>query len=175
MPVSTAESIQTEIHRKAVENIVNEMALTLVRTSGSPVVTDAKDFSTCLLDERGQQLALSSYILLHAATSLLNTEAVIEQLAGDGAQPCPGDGWIVNDPYMGSQHQGDVGIVMPAFYGDEHVGWAFSNLHVLDIGGMGVSGSAPAAVSVFDEALRFGAIRIIRDGRLEPEWKRYIA
>jgi N-methylhydantoinase B len=75
---------------------------------------------------------------------------------------------------MGSQHQGDVGIVMPLFHRGRHVGWAFSNLHVLDIGGMGVSGSAPAAVSVYDEALRFGAIRIIREGRVDEEWKRYL-
>jgi N-methylhydantoinase B len=47
-------------------------------------------------------------------------------------------------------------------------------LHVLDIGGMGVSGSAPAAVSVYDEALRFAAIRVIRDGRVDEEWRRYL-
>ncbi len=169
------DALAAEVQRKAVENIVNEMALTLVRTSGSPVVTDAKDFSTCLLDEAGEQLALSSYILLHSSTAWLNTMAVIDQLARDGAGPRPGDGWIVNDPYLGAQHQGDVGIVMPVFYGFEHVGWGFSNLHVLDIGGMGVSGSAPAAVSLYDEALLFGAIRIIRDGRLDKEWSRYIA
>ncbi len=169
-----ADAIQTEIHRKAMENIVNEMALTLVRTSGSPVVTDAKDFSTCLLDEAGEQLALSSYILLHSSTAWLNTDAVIKQLARDQLEARPGDGWIVNDPYCGSQHQGDVGIVTPMFYRSDLIGWAFSNLHVLDIGGMGVSGSAPAAVSVFDEALRFGAIRIIRAGQIDDEWKRYI-
>ncbi len=169
------DRIQTEIHRKAIENIVNEMALTLVRTSGSPIVTDAKDFSTCLLDERGEQLGLGCYVLLHSATSWMNTEAVIEELRRNGRKPRRGDGWIVNDPYTaGAQHQGDVGIVMPTFYGDEHVGWAFSNLHVLDIGGMGVSGVALAARSVYDEALRFGVIQVIRDGQLDEEWKRYI-
>ncbi len=173
--MSDHDPVSTEIHRKGIENIVNEMALTLVRTSGSPVVTDAKDFSTCLLDEAGEQLGISSYILLHSATARLNTEAVIAQLADDGSRPYPGDGWIVNDPYSGSQHQGDMGVVMPTFYRDEHVGWAFANVHVLDIGGMGVSGSAPDAVSVFDEALRFAGTRIIRDGRLDAEWKRYIA
>ncbi len=168
------DPIQTEIHRKAVENIVNEMALTLVRTSGSPSVTDAKDFCTCVMDEAGEQLGLSSYMLLHSATARLNTRAVMEQLERERAEPRPGDGWIVNDPYLGSQHQGDVGIVTPMFYRHEHVGWAFSNLHVLDIGGMGVSGSAPGAVSVFDEALRFGAIRVIREGVMDDEWKRYL-
>src|SRR3954447_19305390 len=109
--MAVSDPVRTEVHRKAIENIVNEMALTLVRTSGSPSVTDAKDFCTCLLDEAGELLGLSSYILLHAATAQLNTQAVIEQLQHDGVDPRPGDGWIVNDPYLGSQHQGDVGIV----------------------------------------------------------------
>ena len=54
-------------------------------------------------------------------------------------------------------HQGDVAIIMPQFYDGAHVGWAFSNVHVADVGGMGVSGFAPGARSVYDEGLRFGA------------------
>ncbi len=170
------DPVATEVHRKAIENIVNEMAVTLVRTSGSPVVSHAKDFSTCLLDERGEQLALSCYVLIHSASAWLNTQALIEQLERDDVTPRPGDGWIVNDPYdYGAQHQGDVAIIMPTFYRGEHIGWAFSNLHVLDIGGISVSGVAPGALSVYDEALRFPGLQIIREGHLDDEWKRYIA
>ena len=46
-----------------------------------------------------------------------------------------GDGWIVNDPHSaGAMHQGDVSVIMPTFYGDEHIGWSFANMHVLDVG-----------------------------------------
>jgi N-methylhydantoinase B len=74
-------AVDAEIHRKALENIVNEMAITLVRTSGSPIVTDAMDFSTCLLDADGEQLGLAAYILAHSASSLIGTKAVIADLA----------------------------------------------------------------------------------------------
>ncbi len=169
------DPLQTEIHRKALENIVNEMAVTLVRTSGSPIVTDSKDFSTCILDAKGEHLALSAYVLLHASTGWLNTLAVMNRLEREGKEVHPGDGWIVNDPYTaGSAHQGDVGIAMPSFYHDKHVGWAFANLHVLDIGGMGVSGIAPTALTVYDEALRFPAIKIICNGKIDDEWRVYI-
>ena len=40
-------------------------------------------------------------------------------------------------------HQGDVSVIMPTFYGDEHLGWSFANMHVLDVGGVGISGYAP--------------------------------
>jgi N-methylhydantoinase B len=168
------DPIAVEIHRKALENITNEMALTLVRTSGSPVVVDAKDFSTCLLDTIPEQLGFSAYILLHTASSLIGARTIAGRIAGSDLRP--GDGWVANDPYdSGAMHQGDVGIIMPLFHHGDHVGWAFSNVHVLDIGGGAISGFAPNARTMYEEALRFPAVRIIQQGEIEPEWERFIA
>lgn len=173
MTTQTADPVSIEIHRKALENITTEMAIALTRTSGSPVVYEVQDFATSLLDTDGEQLAMSATVLLHAGSSLLGTVAIIESL--NGASPREGDGWIVNDSFSaGAQHQGDVAIIMPTFYAGEHVGWAFTNVHVLDVGGMGVSGFAPGAKTVFDEGVRFPATRVMRDGELEQEWVDYI-
>lgn len=169
------DPVGAEVHRKALENLANDMGITLVRTSGSPSTTDAKDYSTCLLDTSGEQLAMSSSMLAHSASSLLGTNAVIDALAEAGEEPCPGDGWLVNDPHRcGALHQADVGVVTPIFTGKELVGWAFSNVHLLDVGGSGVSGIAPSALSMFEEGLRFPAVRAIRDNRLDDAWANYI-
>lgn len=168
------DPIAVEIHRKALQNIVNEMAITLARTSGSPVVYEVQDFATCLTDRAGEQLAMSSTMLFHAGSSLMGTRLVIENL-GD-VEVRRGDGWILNDPFEGGAlHQGDVGIITPTFYRDDHVGWAFSNLHMVDIGGSGVSGFAPAATSVYEEGLRFPATRVIENGVLDLNWERFIS
>jgi N-methylhydantoinase B len=165
-----------EIHRHALDNITREMALTLVRTSGTPSVTDAKDFCTCLLDVNAEQLSLSAYVLIHAATSLLGVRALVRQLAGRGQKPQPGDGWIVNDPHDGGAvHQADAGIITPLFHREDHVGWAFSNVHLLDVGGSGRAGLNPGAHTVFDEGIRFPVVQIIRDGRIEQPWVDFIA
>ncbi|MBK5218414.1 MAG: hydantoinase B/oxoprolinase family protein [Thermoleophilia bacterium] len=174
MKTQTADPVSIEIHRKALENITSEMAIALTRTSGSPVVYEVQDFATSLLDVDGEQLAMSATVLFHAGSSLLGTQAIIESL--DGASPSEGEGWIVNDTFEGgAQHQGDVAIIMPTFYQGDHVGWAFTNVHVLDVGGMGVSGFAPGAKTVFDEGVRFPATKIMRDGELDPEWVKYIS
>jgi len=174
MPVAVSDPIAVEVHRRALQNITTEMAITITRTSGSPVIYEVQDFATCLMDREGEHLSMSAAILFHAGSSLLGTQSVIESLDGD--EPRPGDGWIVNDPFSGgAMHQGDVAIITPLFHDGDHVGWAFSNVHVIDIGGMGVSGFAPSATSVHDEALRFPATRIITDGVLDPGWERYIA
>jgi N-methylhydantoinase B len=166
--------IAAEVHRKALENLTHEMAITLVRTSGSPIVTEAKDFSTCLLDTRPEHLGFAAYVLFHIGSSLVGTQ-VIDSLVVDGDLR-PGDGWLVNDPHTaGAMHQGDVSVIMPTFYEDEHLGWSFANMHVLDVGGVGISGYAPGARDVYQEGLRFPPIRIIRDGGIDFEWEHFIA
>lgn len=167
--------IAAEVHRKAMQNITDEMAITLVRTSGSPIVTESKDFSTCLMDTKPEHLGFSSYVLFHVGSSLIGTQ-VISELVGDGSDLKPGDGWIVNDPHTaGAMHQGDVSVIMPTFYEGEHVGWSFANMHVLDVGGVGISGYAPGAHDVWQEGMLFPPVRIIREGAIDEEWEKYIA
>ncbi|HTR75251.1 MAG TPA: hydantoinase B/oxoprolinase family protein [Solirubrobacterales bacterium] len=173
MTTQTADPVSIEIHRKALENITTEMAIALTRTSGSPVVYEVQDFATCLLDTAGDPLAMSATVLFHAGSSMLGTLAIIEAL--DGVTPQEGEGWIVNDSFTGgAQHQADVAIIMPTFYEGDHVGWAFTNVHVLDVGGVGISGFAPGAKTVFDEGVRFPATKVMRDGELDSEWERYL-
>lgn len=167
-----SDVIAVEVHRKALTNITNEMAIAMVRTSGSPVVTEVMDFSTCILDTVPEHLGFSAYVLFHAGSSLVSTQSIASRFSETAR---PGDGWIINDPYEGGAvHQGDVGIVMPVFYRDELLGWTFSNMHVKDTGGVGVSGFAPGAHEVYEEGLLFPPTRIIQDGGLDPEWERFI-
>jgi N-methylhydantoinase B len=173
MATTDYDVIAAEVHRKAMENVTNEMGITLVRTSGSPIVTSSKDFSTCLMDTIPEHLAFASYVLFHVGSSLIGTQVITELVTDDLR---PGDGWMVNDPHSaGAMHQGDVSVIMPTFYEDELLGWSFANMHVLDVGGVGVSGYAPGAHDVFQEGLLFPPVRIIREGKIDSEWEHYIA
>jgi N-methylhydantoinase B len=144
MTATRHDPVSVEIHRKALDNITAEMAITLTRTSGSPVVYEVQDFATCLMDAAGEHLSMSATVLFHSASSLIGTQALIAAAAAEG-EVRPGDGWIVNDSFeAGAMHQGDVAIIMPQFYEGKHVGWAFSNVHVADIGGMSSPATRPA-------------------------------
>ena len=48
-------------------------------------------------------------------------------------------------------------------------------LGAVDIGGSGVSGFAPAARTMYEEALRFPPTKIIEGGALQSTWERFIA
>lgn len=170
---SSFDLIDIEVHSKALKNIANEMAVTLMRTSGSPVVTDAKDFSTCILDRNGEQLAFSGYVSFHVSTSVLGVKAVMDRNIEDLR---PGDAYACNDPHTsGAVHQGDLAIVMPFFHNGELLGWGYVNEHVLDIGGSAISGFAPGAVDSYSESLAFPGTRIAREGAIDPEWEGFIS
>ncbi len=163
-----------EVHRKAMDEIAREMGITMVRTSGSPVVTEAKDLSCAVLDERSELIGFSGFVGFHVSTSVLGVEAVLRNYDLDEIEP--GDAFIANDPHSsGAIHQGDVGVIMPYFHGDELVGWGYINAHLLDVGGSSVSGFAPEARESFAEALAFPAVRFVREGRMSKDWSLFIA
>lgn len=163
-----------EVHRKAMDEIAREMGITLIRTSGSPVVTEAKDLSCAVLDERSELIGFSGFVGFHVSTSVLGVEAVLRNY--DREEIRPGDAFIANDPHSsGAIHQGDVGVIMPYFHGDELVGWGYVNAHLLDVGGSSVSGFAPEARESFAEALAFPAVRFVQGGRMSKDWALFIA
>jgi N-methylhydantoinase B len=172
------DPITAEVIRSSFDNIAREMSVVLLRTSGSAVLTESKDFSTILFDADCNQLGVVGYLLYHLASSRLGVRAVAEARYPDDIHP--GDAFICNDPHkMGAAHQGDVGIIMPIFYdiegSEQLVGWCFANAHMSDIGGSAISGFAPEARDVYSEALRFPGTRIVRNGILDTEWVSFIS
>jgi N-methylhydantoinase B len=166
------DALKTEVYRKALENVTHEMGIALVRTSGSGAVTDGKDFCTCILDVVPEHVAFSGYVTFHIGSSLVGAQALLQDLPEDLR---PGDGFILSDPRSaGAMHQADIGIMMPVFVDDELLAWTFVNVHVLDVGGVGISGKAPGARDIYQEGLRFPPLRVIRDGQLDREWARFL-
>ncbi|MFN8217084.1 MAG: hydantoinase B/oxoprolinase family protein [Solirubrobacterales bacterium] len=171
--LSGRDLVEAEVFRKRLENLTTEMAITLGRTSGSVHVTESKDFSTALFDADGNQIGFSGWVSFHVASSILGVEAVRDSHDLDEIRP--GDIFCCNDPYTsGAMHQGDVGVVMPFFHEGELLGWGFVNEHVADVGGSAIGGMAPEARDVFSEAMRLPGVRIGRDYRIDPEWRRMI-
>jgi N-methylhydantoinase B len=171
--IAEFDPITAEVIRSSFDNITKEMSLVLLRTSGSPVLTESKDFSTVLFDRDLNQIGSSGYVLIHMSSSRLGVKAVVEQRVPHDINP--GDAFLCNDPHTsGACHQGDVGVVMPIFYDDEIVGWTFSNAHLMDIGGAAISGFAPEARDCYSEALRFPGTRVARQAVLDQEWIKFI-
>jgi N-methylhydantoinase B len=167
------DPVTAEVIGSRIRSIVSEAAITIIRTSGSPVITESQDFSTALFDADGEHVGYSGYVVTHIGSSLVGVQSVMRDFPRDELRR--GDQFICNCPYTaGAIHQGDVGIISPLFHDEELVGWAFSNAHVLDIGGMSPGGWAPVAWDRYAEALNFPPTRFVEGGRMRDDWARFL-
>ena len=64
------DPITAEVIRSSFDNIARAMSLVLLRTYGSAVLTESKDFSTILFDAECNQLGVVGYLLYHLALSV---------------------------------------------------------------------------------------------------------
>lgn len=152
------------------QNIADEMYATLVRTSGSPVVTEGKDVCCCILDLEGKHLGIQG-LQLHSVSAYWSVKGVMEKYEKNGLTFEEGDVFVSNDPYEGgSAHPGDLSIIRPIFHHGNHVAWCFSNCHVLDIGGTSQGGWASTAHSCYEEGLYLHAVKIGNRDGFDADW-----
>ncbi|MBT6277719.1 MAG: hydantoinase B/oxoprolinase family protein [Chromatiales bacterium] len=141
----------------------NEMGAKLIRSAHSPIVREASDASTALLDRHGRVVAQSELIPLQLGSITHTFEACaavmpLEELG-------EGDFYINNDPFNGGQHVPDVFIFTPIFFAGERVGFSASVAHHIDLGG-GAPGLNADATDVHQEGIIFPPSRY----SIERDW-----
>ncbi len=146
--------------------ITQEMGLTLLRTTRSPILNEARDFVTGLYDARGRIVAQAEYIPILAFALQPACRAVIEAFGGDVH---PGDVFLHNDVFSGGNQNNDVAVFRPVFHEGRLVAWAATKGHQADIGGAQAGGYNPRATEVWQEALRIPPLRIIERGHLRRD------
>jgi N-methylhydantoinase B len=155
-----------EVFRHALWEVNEEQGFVAVRTSGSPVVYEAYDMNTAVLDAGGNGLVSGGYVSLHSTTLDAVVRSVIETF-GDDIHP--GDLFITNDPWAGALHLNDFASVSPFFADGELLFWTGLVMHELDVGGPVPGGFAVGAREVWGEAPLIPPLRFVREGRLQPE------
>ncbi|MBI4285947.1 MAG: hydantoinase B/oxoprolinase family protein [Chloroflexi bacterium] len=156
-----------EIMRHRLNRITDEMATSLRRVSGSPVVTDSGDY-TCGIFMPNGDLAVRSGILFAVPLISLVVRSIIERYTEDPGFK-EGDMFLFNDPYRGVGHQSDIFIAAPIFSGGELVAWTGSFTHVVDIGAIDFGMRTTRAENVFHEGLRFPGIKIVENDHVRKD------
>lgn len=157
----TVDPITAEVVRHKLEGIANEMELTLLQSSFSPIVREGQDASASLFTAKGETLAQAVANPLHLATML----PIVSRIMTDfpPSQMKEGDIYLMNDPYLGGTHLPDLTLVMPIFFDRQIVAYSTAMTHHQDVGGMS-PGSVPTnATEIFQEGLRLPPLKL-RDG-----------
>jgi len=161
-----ADPIQVSVLQRRLKSITEEMGLTLLRTTRSPILNEARDFVTGLYDARGRMLEQTEYIPVLAFALQPACEHVL-RFFGDDIYP--GDVILHNDVFSGGNQNNDVAVFKPIFHGGKLVAWAACKGHQADIGGAVRGGYNPEAREVWQEALRIPAVKIVERGKLRRD------
>ncbi len=156
-----SEPILLELLKHAVDAIVDEMAIALVRTAYSNNLKNSMDMSCALCDGQGRLIAQGMTLPLHLG-SIPDAMGCITRKFGASCRP--GDVFILNDPYEGGTHLPDFYIIKPVWRDDALIGWAATIGHQLDVGGMTPGGNGCDATEIFQEGLRIPPTRLYKQG-----------
>lgn len=153
-----------EIHMQVMWNrlisVVEEQAMTLLRTAFSTSVREAGDLSAGVFDPQGRMLAQA----VTGTPGHVNTmaEAVLHFIDEIGRQNMfPGDTYVTNDPWKGTGHLHDITMVSPSFKGDTLVGFFACTAHVVDVGGRGFGADGK---SVYEEGIQIPIMKFAERG-----------
>ena len=161
MSAERIDPIVVSVICNRLDSITKEMGKTMLRTSRSPIFSEARDFVTAIFDRELRLVAQTAYIPVLVAASPWAVRSIAETFAG---AIYDGDVFILNDPYRGNNHPPDVTIARPVFDAGEIAFWAVTKGHQADIGGGGAAGYNPAARSVWDEGVRIPPIKLYERG-----------
>lgn len=148
------------------EAITKEMGETMLRTSRSPIFSEAQDFVTAIFDRNGRLVAQTAYIPILMVGLHFAIKSMSDYFKGDINE---GDVYVLNDPFKGNTHPPDVNIARPIFYNGELQFWAITKGHQADIGGGGVCGYNPNSTTIYEECLCIPPSRLYRKGEYQKD------
>ena len=141
-------------------SVVEEQALTLIRTAFSTSVREAGDLSAGVFGPDGRMLAQA----VTGTPGHVNTmaEAVLNFLAAIPRENMfEGDTYVTNDPWLGTGHLHDITMVSPSFLNGELVGFFACTAHVVDVGGRGFGADGK---SVYEEGIQIPIMKFAEKG-----------
>src|SRR5699024_4263677 len=143
------DAVHHQIMWNRLVSVVEEQALTLIRTAFSTSVREAGDLSAGVFDCEARMLAQAvTGTPGHVNTMAESVANFIEELGEDNI--FEGDIYLTNDPWKGTGHLLDVTVVSPSFRGGNLMGYFACTAHVVDMGGRGFG---PDANEVYEEGI----------------------
>lgn len=162
---TTPQALAHQVMWDRLISIVEEQALTLVRTAFSTSVREAGDLSAGIFDASGQMMAQA----VTGTPGHVNTMAAAVGFFIDDIGPHridDGDVYITNDPWKGTGHLHDITVVTPVFRREQLIGFFACTCHVVDIGGRGYG---PDASELYEEGLRIPILKLVDRGALNDD------
>ena len=143
-------------------SLTDEMSLTVVRTSFSPLARDAFDFQCALFKADGELILEGEGSVLHSLAYCYIIRSILIEYKDD---IYPGDIFLNNDPYSGASHLPDMYMLEPVFLKGKLIAWVCSGGHTVDIGGRIAGSCACDSTEIYQEGLRIPMVKFYEKGK----------
>jgi N-methylhydantoinase B len=157
------DPVAFEVIRHRLLGITDEQAARLCSISGSKHVTEMSDYNVGLYLADGSVATMGRTILFHSSSMASMVRHVVADCA-ENPGINPGDMFIVNNPWKGSVHGPDMGLVAPYFADGELIFWSGAMMHMADIGGMRAGSMGLDATESFQEGLLMPPVKLVEAG-----------
>ena len=164
------DAVTLAILKGRLEQIADEMDVTLFRSAFNPIIAEAHDASHGIYDARtGETLAQGkSGLPIFVGVMAFAVKAVIDKAEREGG-PRDGDTWIFNDPYDGGTHLSDMRLVRPLFRDGEVFCYLASVGHWRDVGGAVPGNYNPKATECFQEGVLIPPVKLYAAGEFRQD------
>ena len=164
------DAVTLAILKGRLEQIADEMDVTLFRSAFNPIIAEAHDASHGIYDARtGETLAQGkSGLPIFVGVMAFAVKAVIDKAEREGGAR-DGDTWIFNDPYDGGTHLSDLRLVRPLFRDGEVFCYLASVGHWRDVGGAVPGNYNPKATECFQEGVLIPPVKLYAAGEFRQD------
>ncbi|AUL48453.1 hydantoinase B [Bordetella trematum] len=163
--MSQIDEIRMQVMWNRLVSVVEEQALTLLRTAFSTSVREAGDLSAGVYNARGDMLAQAvTGTPGHVNTMAEAVRHFIDEITLENMYP--GDTYVTNDPWKGTGHLHDITMVTPSFRDGRLVGFFACTAHVVDVGGRGFGADGK---SVYEEGIQIPIMKFAERGQVNQD------
>ncbi len=162
----TADNLFLEILGNRFQAIVDEMAQIISRTAHTVFVKETQDYGAALVSIKGEVFAAPRRYGVLMMIGMPMDDAI----ACLGEDVREGDVFISNDPEATRgmvTHLSDVFLWKPIFYENQLICYAWSFIHVSDVGGRVAGSIAPSNYEIYQEGIRVPPRKLFRQGKLD--------
>jgi len=163
MQTKGISSVHMQVMWNRLISVVEEQALTLLRTAFSTSVREAGDLSAGVFDENGLMIAQAVTGTPGHVNAMAEAVGHFIEDIGKG-NIFEGDSYITNDPWKGTGHLHDFTFVNPSFRKGRLVGYFACTAHVVDVGGRGFG---PDANEVYEEGIYIPIMKFAERGDVD--------
>jgi len=166
----TMQDIRMQVMWNRLISVVEEQAMTLLRTAFSTSVREAGDLSAGVYDAQGRMLAQAvTGTPGHVNTMAESVQHFMAEIGRDNM--FASDTYVTNDPWKGTGHLHDITVVTPSFRNGKLIGFFACTAHVVDIGGRGFGADGK---SIYEEGLQIPIMKFAERGQVNQDLLRIL-